>query len=43
MKDTEKYIAPDVEFVSLEITDEITGVTVSKVDDPTHDAMIDWS
>lgn len=43
MKSTKKYFAPDFEFVSLEVTDEITGVTVSKVDDPTHDAIIDWT
>ena len=43
MKSTEKYIAPDFEFVSFELLNEITVDIVSSIEDTTHDAIIDWS
>lgn len=45
MKDTEKYIAPDFEFVSFDVEDDVAiDVGISSIEEnSTRDAIIDWS
>lgn len=43
MRESKQYIAPDIEYIAFEISDEIAGVIISSTDDPTHDAIIDWT
>ena len=43
MKDSKVYIAPDIEYIAFEISNEIATVIISDTDDTTHDAIIDWT
>jgi len=43
MQNSKKYIAPDMDYISFDYSDELTTTIISSVDeDPTHDAIIDW-